>query len=136
MIRGINEYGKGTVVQIATVFLPAYYVICGRVFWSRIFHPIIESSFSETVLSKIHRLCGPSFFWKCSKSNVDSENEEKNWGKVFCFLDNSIWIGSVKLPVLRREYLSSAVNLSTNSPKIFHRTNLDFFQLNYVVSDQ
>ena len=33
--------------------------------------------------------------------------------KAFCFGDNSIWIGCVKLSLLRREYLSSAVNVLT-----------------------
>ena len=54
----------------------------------------------------------------------------------FSFWENSIWIGCVKLSLLRCEYLSSAVNVLTNSFKIFHRTNLDFFQLNYFQSDQ
>ena len=38
--------------------------------------------------------------------------------------------------LLRREYLSSAVYVLTNSLNIFHSTNIDFFQLNYVDSDQ
>ena len=52
--------------------------------------------------------------------------------KPFFFWDNSIWIGSIKLNLLRREYLSSAVNVLTNSLNILHRTNVDFFQLNYI----
>ena len=34
------------------------------------------------------------------------------------------------------EYLSSAVNVLTNSLKIFHVTKRDPFQLNYLDSDQ
>ena len=74
------------------------------------------------------------FFRKCSKYNVDLKNREKNWEKVFCLWYNSIWIGSVKLFLLRREYLPSAVHES-NSLKILHSTNIDFFLLNYIQSD-
>ena len=56
--------------------------------------------------------------------------------KKFFFWGNSIWIGWVKLSVLRREYLSSAVNVLTNRLKILHSTNIGFFQLNYVKIDQ
>ena len=63
----INEYGKGAVVQIETVFWP---VIC-----------------------------------------------------------------CINLPLLRGEYLSSAVNVLTNSLKIFHVSKRDSFQLNYLHTD-
>ena len=41
-----------------------------------------------------------------------------------------------KLSLLRREYLLSAVNVLINSLKILQRTKRDFFQLNYLHSDQ
>ena len=144
------------------------------------------------VILEIHRLWRSSFFWKCSKFNVYFQNGEKNWEKVFCFWNNSIWIGCVilsllrrkhllstvnvlasslktlhsttidfsqtkkkknwekgfrfwdninwigcvKLSLLRREYLSSAVNVLTSRIKVLHRTNIDFFQLNYVQRDE
>ena len=56
--------------------------------------------------------------------------------KLFVFGDNCIWIVCFKLFLLRREYLSSAVNVLTNSLKILHSTKIDFFQMNYVHSDQ
>ena len=84
----------------------------------------------------MHRLWGSSFFSKTSKINVDIGNGEENSEKVFCFQDNSIWIGLINLSLLRREYLSSAVNVLRNSLKILHSTKIDFFQLNYVHSDQ
>ena len=56
--------------------------------------------------------------------------------KKSCFLHNGISIGCFKLCLLRREYLSSAVNVLTNNLKILHRTKTDFFKLNYVHSDQ
>ena len=41
-----------------------------------------------------------------------------------------------KLPLLRTEYLWSAVNGSKNSPKILHITQTDFFNRNYLKRDQ
>ena len=37
---------------------------------------------------------------------------------------------------IRREYLSSVVNVLTNSRKILHITKWGFFQLNFLHSDQ
>ena len=44
---------------------------------------------------------------------------------VFCFKDNG-----VKVRILRREYVYSAVNVLTNTPNILDLTNADFFKLN------
>ena len=70
------------------------------------------------------------FFIECSKFNVDFKNAQKNWEKVFCFWDNSAWTGGIKFSLLRTEYLSSAVNVLTNSLKILHITNRDLFRPN------
>ena len=43
---------------------------------------------------------------------------------------------AVELSFLRREYLSPAVNVSTNSVKILHSTKRAFFELNYLQIDQ
>ena len=43
---------------------------------------------------------------------------------------------AVKLSLLRREYLSSAVNVLTNSYKALRLTKTDFFRLNYLPNDQ
>ena len=48
--------------------------------------------------------------------------QKKSSEKVFCFLDKCMWIDPAKVPLLRREYLSSAVNVLTISPKILHIT--------------
>ena len=56
------------------------------------------------------------FFWKCSKLDLNFENP-KNWKNIFNFWDNSFWKCCYKLSLLRREYLLSAVNMLTNSPK-------------------
>ena len=53
----------------------------------------------------------------------------------FGFCDKCICIVCIEVSLLRREYLLSAVNVSTNSLKIFRLTMRDFLQLNYVHSD-
>ena len=61
---------------------------------------------------------------------------QKKIGKSFLFGDNRVRIGCVKLSLLRREYLSSAVNVLTNSFEAFRLTKTDFFRLNYLPNDQ
>ena len=75
-------------------------------------------------------------FLECARSNGNLRNAEKNWEKVFSLWDTRILIDCLKLTLLRRENLSSAVNVLTNSPKILHSTKRDFCQLNYVQNDQ
>ena len=55
--------------------------------------------------------------------------------KAFCFWDSSIWIGFVNLSLLRREYLSSAVNMLTKSYNVSHITKKDIFLLIYLQND-
>ena len=58
---------------------------------------------------------------------MDLKNAEKIRGKLFCFLDNSIWIGCDKLSLLSREYLSSVLKVLADSCKILHITKRDIF---------
>ena len=53
---------------------------------------------------------------------------KKKWRKYFWFLR--------ELPLLRKEYLSSAVKGLRNSPKILHITQGDFFDRNCLQRDQ
>ena len=53
--------------------------------------------------------------------------QEKIQKKLFVFEIIASRIGCVKLSLLRREYLSSAVNVLTNSYKALHLTKTDFF---------
>ena len=76
------------------------------------------------------------FVSKYLKFNVDFKNASKSWEKAFCFWDNFIWIGIVKLSLLRTCYFSSAASVLTSSPKIWHANKSDFFQLNWLGSDQ
>ena len=52
-----------------------------------------------------------------------------------CFWDKRVRIGSVKLSLLRREYLPSAVNVLTKTYKALHLTKTDFFRVNYLQND-
>ena len=61
--------------------------------------------------------------------------QEKIKKKLFVFLDNVVRIGCLKLSLLRIEYLSSAVNVLTNTYKALHLTKTDFFRLNYLQND-
>ena len=54
----------------------------------------------------------------------------------FFFRDNCIRIGCGKLLLLRRKYLSSALNVLTTSFKIFLITKRDFLRLTCLHSDQ
>ena len=70
-------------------------------------------------------------FGKKSAMRVASKMQEKIDKKLFVFE-----IGCVKLSLLRREYLSSTVNVLTNSYKALRLTKKDFFRLNYLQNDQ
>ena len=75
-------------------------------------------------------------FSKRSKFQMDSKNAAKSSEKVFCFWENCIWIGIVKLSLLRTGYFSSAANVLTSSPKIWHVNKRDFFEQNFLASDK
>ena len=62
-------------------------------------------------------------FTKCKK-------KKKNWEKFFRLWDNCIWKGCNKLPLLRRNYLSSAISGLKNSPKILNTTQTEFLNPN------
>ena len=66
------------------------------------------------------------FFWKYSKFNTNSKNAKNNSEKVFGFWDKYIWIVSIHLFLLIREYLSSAVNVLRKGLKSFHVSKSDF----------
>ena len=118
--------------------------------WLGLFTMFLVETFSETGLFRLlsnHMFWSPYFrkyisyqshllFWKCLKFNIDFKKGGKNCEKIICFLDNCICIGSIKLSLLRTESFSSAVNVLTNSLKIFHITKREFSQLIFLHSDQ
>ena len=75
-----------------------------------------------------------SFFRKYLKFNVDLKIEKKNGVQLFWFWDKCIWIACIELSPLRREYLSSAVNVLTKSLQAFHVANADFsYSISFIV---
>ena len=132
----ISNYGNSVVVQIATLFEQVYHVTRQRVLWNGTFCTYILPRFPECLISEINQLWGSSFFWKCSKFKVDFKNATKNSEKAFSFWDNCVRIGCVKLSLLRKEYLSSAVNVLKKSYKVLRLTKTDFFWHKYLPDDQ
>ena len=102
----------------------------------RYFLHIYLATFSETIISEMQNLCVSYFFSKCSRSNPDFRNAEKDSENFFCFWDNIIWIGIFNLSLLRTGYLPSAANILKSSPKTWHVNKRYFFQLNYLQSNQ
>ena len=71
-----------------------------------------------------------SFFGKCSKFNAHLRNARNNPENYFDFLGNGASNYCVKFSMFIPEYLSSVVNVLTNSVKISDPTIADFVQLN------
>ena len=67
---------------------------------------------------------------------MQKKKKKKNGQKVFRFRDNCLWKYIHKLPLLRTEYLLSAVNGLTNSRKILHVTQRHISNLNCFDRDQ
>ena len=76
------------------------------------------------------------FFFKYLKFIADLNNSVENGAKDFFFWDYCVWIGIVKLSLLRRGFFSLAANVVRSSQKIWHVRKRDFFQLNWLCSDQ
>ena len=102
----------------------------------RFFLDICMTTFSESLFSEIQNLWGSSYFSQYFKFKLDFKNPGKNSEKVFCFWDNFIWIGILKLSLLKTGYFSSTANVLPNSTKILHVNKRDFFQLNSLGRDQ
>ena len=96
---------------------------------------IYLTTLSESLISKMQNLRGSFFSPKYLKFNLDFKNAAKNWEKVFCFWDNCIWIGIVKLRLLRTAYLSSASNVLTSCTNILYVNMRHFFQINWLGRD-
>ena len=78
---------------------------------------------------------GQLFFHNVQNLMYISKTRKKIDEKVFCFLDNWVCISCDKLSLLRRGYLSSTVDILTDSPKILHLTKGNFFELNFFPSN-
>ena len=100
------------------------------------FLDIYLTTFSQSVFSETQKLCLSSFFSTSSKFNLESKNAPRKSEKPFCFWDNWIWIAVVKLSLLGTGYFSSAANVLTSSPRIWHVYKRYFFQINFLGSDR
>ena len=58
--------------------------------------------------------------------------ELKNQEKILRFWEKSVWSCCGKFCILRQEYLSSAINVSTNNLKIFNQSKAVFFNSIYL----
>ena len=115
----INKFDKGAVTQISTVLGHVYHVACWRVFWNGTFYTFF-SNFKKTKSMRV------MFIFKMLRVSARFQKWSKKLRKSFCWLDNCIWIGIVKLSLLRTGYFSSAANVLTSSPKILHVNKRDF----------
>ena len=76
------------------------------------------------------------YFAKTFKVSGRLQKSSRKLRKTFCFWDNCISIGIVKLSLLRTGYFSSVANVLASSPKIWHVNKKNFFQLNFLGSDR
>ena len=129
----INQFDKGSLTQSSTL-LGHCWLLKGPP--KRDFLDIYLTTFSECVISKTQNLWRLSFFFKYLNIQLDFKNAGKNSENVFCWLNNCMRIGIVKLSLLRTGYFSSAANVLRSSPKISHVNQRDFFQINCLGSDQ
>ena len=66
-------------------------------------------------------------FSKYLKVHVHFRNSAENWEKVFCILDNCIWIGESKFTLIQKEYFSSAVSVLRSNPMTCDINKRDIF---------
>ena len=133
----INSYGKGSVRQISTVVRDVYNVASRRFLSNGTIYTFRWSRFRSLYFGKYKFYEGHHFFFQnISNLLYISKMEQKIQKKFFFFWYNCIWIGIVKLSLLRRGYFSSAANVLTRSTKILYVNNRYFFLVNWVGSDQ
>ena len=124
----VNKDDNGAVVQISdfnSVWAPLPYCFM-KAPVKQDFLDIYLTTFSESVISVVPYLWGSTFFWKCSKFDLDLKNAEKNWGKGFCVWDNCIYICFLMFSLLGTGYLSWEANVLTSSRKIWHVNKTGF----------
>ena len=102
----------------------------------RDFLSIYLTTFSESIISETQKIWGSPFFSSRSKFQLHFKNAAQNSEIVFCFWDNCIWIGIVKLSLLRTGYLPSTRNVLIRSTKIYNVNKRIFFEHNFFESDQ
>ena len=117
----------------AWTYLPYYFL---KHPLKQYFLDIYLTTFSESVTSKIQNLWGSSFYSKSLNVNLDFKAIAKILEIFFFFRHNCIWIRIVKLSLLRTGYFLLVANVLTRYPQIWHVNKWDFFEQNFVASDQ
>ena len=102
-------------MQISTVLGRVCHFTCATLLWTGRFRHLSDNVF------------GVLNFRSTKDMRAIFFGKDRNWEKNFCFIDNCIWIGIIKLSLLRTEYLSSADNVLTWNPKIWHVNKRNFF---------
>ena len=117
-VRVMKKSDKNAVMQILQEFGTFLHVDCERLLCKGVFRRVVYTSLWQSVISEKKWLWRWSFFSKCLKFDVDSRNGTRKSEQIFSFKDNSIWIGGNKFSQYRKRYLSLAVNVLRNMPKI------------------
>ena len=126
----INEYDKGAVLSISTCLVTFTMLLVEGMSETGLFRHLSDhvSGVGNFGKSKSNRVV---FFFRISKILLQlSEFQQKIPKKFYFFWCNCIWIGFVKLSLLRKGYFSSAPNVLTSSPEIRHVNKRDVFHLN------
>ena len=110
-------------------------LLVGRFSGTRLFRHLSDYVFGGRNLANTKSM-KVIFFSKYLKFTLYFKNEGKKGVKVSCFWDNWIWIGIVKLSLVRAGYFSLAGIVLTSSHRIWLMTNKDFFQVNCLGRDQ
>ena len=133
--RVTEKSDQTTAVEIWSMIGTLKHVYCTRVCWNVCdsLDICISTSFAVYNIGNplAMRLIFLYFYLKYSKLNVDFGNAVKTWEKNSSFLDKWNWIGYIKISLLPREYLSSGVNMLTNSFKV----KTDIYKLNFSRGD-
>ena len=102
----------------------------------RLFRHLSNNVFRSPYVQKYMSYEGHSFFWKCSKLNVNFENAKRNSEKVFRLWNNCIGRCWHKFLSLNKRILVIGSQWVNKIPKILHISKRDFFQLSFLQSDQ
>ena len=121
----INEYDKNAVVEISIEVQHVYHVYFLKGPQKQDFLDIYLTTFSESVLRKYKISCSHLFF-KIFKVYYRFGKCATNWEKGLGFWQNCIWIGIVKLSLVRTGYFSLEANMLTSSHKIWHAKKKTF----------
>ena len=132
----IYKYAKDAVVQISTELRPVTMLLFEGSSKTGVFRHLSNNVFRSLYLPKYMSYEDHLWFENVQNIIYMSKIQKKIERKVFPLRDNCIWVGCLKLSLLRREYLWPALNPLKNSPEILSIIKRDLFELNFLPSDQ